>query len=151
MGTDGQTSYVEVIEERKKEMDDFRDIIPPTTIYGDQPLPLEEPSGNILVGTPTSRGYYRGPARIIRGIEDGQRIDSGDVLVVPYSDVGWTPMFTKAGAVVAESGGMLSHSSIVAREYGIPAVVSVTGACKLLDSRVVTVDGFRGKVIIHDW
>ena len=150
LSADEQTSHVEIVKERKKEMDDYRDITPPTTIYGDQPLPLEEPSGNILVGTPTSRGYYRGPARIIRGIEDGQRIDSGDVLVVPYSDVGWTPMFTKAGAVVAESGGMLSHSSIVAREYGIPAVVSVTGACKLLDSRVVTVDGFRGKVIIHD-
>ena len=68
----------------------------------------------------------------------------------PLNAVGWTPMFTKAGAVVAESGGMLSHSSIVAREYGIPAVVSVTGACKLLDRKVVTVDGFRGKVIIHD-
>ena len=71
----------------------------------------------------------------------------GDVLVIPYSDVGWTPLFIKAGAVIAESGGILSHSSIIAREYGIPAVVSVPGACQLADGALVTVDGYRGEVI----
>ena len=86
----------------------------------------------------------------MRGIEDFDKIQPGDVLVVPYSDVGWTPMYVKAGAVVAESGGMLSHSSIVAREYGIPAIVSVPGACKLLSEQVVTVDGYQGIVTIHD-
>jgi pyruvate,water dikinase len=77
-------------------------------------------------------------------------LEAGDVLVIPYSDVGWTPLFAKAGAVVAESGGILSHSSIVAREYNIPAVVSVSGACRLLDDTVVTVDGYRGEVILHE-
>ena len=52
---------------------------------------------------------------------------SGDVLVIPLSDVGWTPLFAQAGAAVAESGGMLPHSSIVARTYGLPRVVSVAG------------------------
>ena len=142
--------FMAEIENRKEEMESYRDITPPTTIYGDQPLPFEEISGTTLCGTPTSRGYYQGPVRIVRGIDDFESIQKGDVLVVPYSDVGWTPMYIKAGAVVAESGGMLSHSSIVAREYGIPAVVSVPGACNLLSGQVVTVDGYRGNVTIHE-
>jgi phosphohistidine swiveling domain-containing protein len=71
------------------------------------------------------------------------------VLVIPYSDVGWSPLFARAGAVVAESGGLLSHSSIIAREYGIPAVVSVDGAMTLLDRMRVTVDGHKGEIILH--
>jgi phosphohistidine swiveling domain-containing protein len=143
-------SYQEKVEERIQEMEKYRGITPPTTIFGDQPLPIEETTGIILEGTPTSRGYYKGPVKVAKGIEDFEKIERGDVLVVPYSDVGWTPMYVHAGAVVAESGGMLSHSSIVAREYGIPAVVSVPGACKLLAGKVVTVDGYRGQVKIHD-
>jgi len=77
-------------------------------------------------------------------------MEPGDVLVIPFSDVGWTPLFAKAGAVVAESGGILSHSSIVAREYGIPAVVSVPNACQLQDGTLVTVDGFQGVVSIQE-
>ena len=73
----------------------------------------------------------------------------GDVLVIPYSDAGWTLLFSKAGAVIAESGGILSHSSIVAREYNIPAVVSVSGACNLSDGCIVAVDGYSGEVVIH--
>jgi len=63
--------------------------------------------------------------------------------------VGWIPLFTKAGAVVAESGGMLSHSSIVAREYGIPAVVSVSGVLQLEDNMVVSIDGYKGEIFVH--
>ena len=148
--SDQHASFAGIISQRKKEMEIFRNIIPPTIIYGDEPLPVEEVSGTILEGTPTSRGYYQGPAKIVTGIDDFERIQEGDVLVVPYSDVGWTPMYVKAGAVVAESGGLLSHSSIVAREYGIPAVVSVPGACKLLSGKVITVDGYRGKITIHE-
>jgi pyruvate,water dikinase len=76
-------------------------------------------------------------------------VQKGDVLVIPYSEDGWTPLFTRANAVVAESGGMLSHSSIIAREYNIPAVVSVTGATRLPDETLVTVNGHTGEVIIH--
>jgi pyruvate,water dikinase len=101
-------------------------------------------------GTPTSRGRYTGPTRVVQGIRDLDKVKDGDVLVVPFSDVGWTPLFAKAGAVIAESGGLLSHSSIVAREYGIPAVVSVPGACQLPDDRLVTVDGYRGEVQFHE-
>jgi pyruvate,water dikinase len=74
-------------------------------------------------------------------------VQPGDVIVIPYSDVGWTPIFSRAGAVIAESGGMLSHSSIVAREYGIPAVVSVNHACQWIrDGDLLAVDGFKGVV-----
>ena len=86
----------------------------------------------------------------MRGIKDFNKVRQGDVLVIPYSDVGWTPLFARAGAVVAESGGLLSHSSIVAREYNIPAVVSVAGATQLLDQTLVTVNGHNGEVLIHN-
>jgi phosphohistidine swiveling domain-containing protein len=72
------------------------------------------------------------------------------VLVVPYSDVSWTPLLARAGAVVAASGGMLSHSSIVAREYGLPAVVSAPGVLALREGALVTVDGYTGEIVLLD-
>ena len=142
--------YREAIEERKRSMERCRAITPPTVIYGDEPLPPHTGSARDLSGTPTSRGQYTGPVRVVRGIGDLDKVAPGDVLVVPYSDVGWTPLFAKAGAVVAESGGILSHSSIIAREYAIPAVVSVHGACSLEDGTLVTVDGYRGTVTVNE-
>jgi phosphohistidine swiveling domain-containing protein len=134
---------------RRQEMDRVRDVIPPSIIYGDTPAPIETQPGDKLIGTPTARGYYQGTARVVRGIKDFEKVQAGDVLIVPFSDVGWTPLFSRAGAVIAESGGMLSHSSIVAREYDVPAVVSVSGACQIPDGTLVTVDAYRGEVIIH--
>lgn len=138
-----------LIAERRQEMSHCADVIPPDTIYGDQAAPLEIDASGMLKGTPVSRGHYTGPARVVQGIQDFGRVRDGDVLVIPYSDVGWTPLFSRAGAVVAESGGMLSHSAIVAREYNIPAVVSVPGVCRLADNTLVSVDGYRGQVVIH--
>jgi pyruvate,water dikinase len=138
------------IDERKAEIEECRKILPPTVIFGDEALPVQYTGSARLRGTPTSRGIYTGPARVVQGIRDFPKLKDGDVLVIPYSDVGWTPLFTKAGAVVAESGGILSHSSIVAREYQIPAVVSVPGARQLDDGTIVTVDGFQGEIIVHD-
>ena len=86
---------------------------------------------------------------MVRGLADFEKVREGDVLAIPYSDVGWTPLFAKAGAVVAESGGLLSHSSIVAREYGIPCVVSVDGAMRMPEGEIVTVDGYRGVVVLE--
>ena len=87
---------------------------------------------------------------MVKGIRDFPKVEAGSVLVIPYSDVGWTPLFTKAGAIIAESGGILSHSSIIAREYNIPAVVSVAGACQIKDNTLVSVDGYLGEVLIHE-
>jgi pyruvate,water dikinase len=138
----------ELIRERRAEAEQARDIVPPSTIYGEEVSLVYPNQGDGLKGTPTSRGHHTGPVRVLAGIQDLGKLEEGDVLVVPYSDVGWTPLFAKAGAVVAESGGILSHSSIVAREYGIPAVVSVPGACQLEDGTYVTVDGYRGEIIV---
>jgi pyruvate,water dikinase len=135
---------------RKKEIEQYQDMCLPGIIYGDQPPPLINHLGNKLKGTPTSRGYYRGPVKVVKGIRDFPKVEAGSVLVIPYSDVGWTPLFTKAGALIAESGGILSHSSIIAREYNIPAVVSVAGACQIKDNTLVSVDGYLGEILIHE-
>ena len=87
---------------------------------------------------------------MVAGTNDFAKVEAGDVIAIPYSDVGWTPLFAKAGAVVAAAGGMLSHSSIVAREYRIPCVVSVAGAMQLPDGATVTVDGYAGTVVVDE-
>jgi pyruvate,water dikinase len=147
-GGNGEEAQATVAR-RRQEMDACRDVTLPSLIYGTAPPPLAAADDTQLAGTPTSRGYYRGPARVIRGLHEFDRLQPGDVLVIPFSDVGWTPLFRKAGAVVAEAGGILSHSSIVAREYGIPAVVSVPNACRIPDGAAVTVDGYSGKILVH--
>ena len=102
-----------------------------------------------MTGVTTSRGYSYGPVRVVLGLDDFNKVQPGDVLVIPFSDVSWSVLFSRAKAIIAESGGMLSHSSILAREYQIPAVVSVSGAMQLIDEMLVTVDGYRGEVILH--
>jgi pyruvate,water dikinase len=137
------------VEQRKAAMERVRHVTLPDTIYGEQEPPLVDALAEKLTGTPTSRGYYTGPVKVVCGIEDFAKLQQGDVLAAPYSDVSWSPLFARAGAVVAESGGLLSHSSIIAREYGIPAVVSVAGCTRLADGTRVTVDGYTGEVVVH--
>ncbi len=139
-----------LVADRKADMDRYADVEVPEIVYGDDWLPVPAHSGRHLRGTGTARGQYRGPAVAVRTLTEGDRLRPGDVLVVPHSDVAWTPLFARAGAVVAESGGMLAHSSIVARETGIPAVVSVPDACRLLDGKQVLVDGYTGDVYIEE-
>jgi phosphoenolpyruvate synthase/pyruvate phosphate dikinase len=135
--------------QHKTDIKRFETIQLPTIIYGDELPPIREASMDALVGIPTSIGCYKGRVRVVKGIQDFSKVKNGDVLVIPYSEVSWSPLFARAGAVVAESGGLLSHSSIIAREYNIPAVVSVEGATRLEDDVIVTVDGHKGEVIIH--
>lgn len=139
-----------LVEERRSEIESLENIELPGIIFGDDPPPILEREAGKLKGTPTSGGYYEGPVRVISSISEFSKARKGDVLVIPFSDVAWTPLFSKAGAIVAESGGFLSHSSIIAREYGIPAVVSVPGAMELEDETQVTVDGYNGMVSIHE-
>ena len=122
----------------------------PEIIYGNAapPVNLMKSDAQKLTGVPTSSGYYQGRVKVVRSIDDFERVLKGDIIAIPFSDVAWTPLFAKAGAVIAESGGILSHSSIVAREYGIPCVVSVNGACSLLEDCEVIVDGYQGVVSI---
>ena len=148
----GVGNYADLAAKRKREMESSRDLILPEIIYGNELPPMQNPDqlGDVRQGIPSSGGYYRGPAKIIRSVSDFGKLCKGDVLVIPFSDVSWTPLFTQAGAVVAESGGMLSHSSIVAREFNLPCVVSVPLACQIPDNTILTVDGYKGEVHLHN-
>lgn len=100
-----------------------------------------------LVGTPASPGCYEGRVRVIRDPR-GAKLEPGEVLVAPGTDPAWTPLFLTAGALVMELGGIMSHGSVVAREYGIPAVVGVPGATEQLRTgQRVRVDGESGQVV----
>ena len=97
-------------------------------------------------GTPASPGIARGIARVILS-PVGARLEPGEVLVAPSTDPGWTPLFLTAGALVMEMGGMMSHGAVVAREYGIPAVVGVPDATgRIATGEHVMVDGSAGTV-----
>jgi pyruvate,water dikinase len=147
-----KTSPRKLALNRRREIEQSRNADLPDIIYGDEAPPLEAAGEDhvYLTGIPTSRGYYKGETIVIEEAGSFDKMKKGAVLVIPFSDVAWTPLFSKAGAVVSESGGMLSHSSIVAREFGLPAVVSVTGACRRLTSgTLVSVDGYKGTVTVH--
>jgi pyruvate,water dikinase len=109
LATDGQDELDAraIVSRHKEEIKRFENISMPAVIYGDEPPPVEDPSLERLVGVPTSIGHYTGKVTVVRGIKDFNKVRQGDVLVIPYSDVGWTPLFARAGAVVAESGGLL--------------------------------------------
>ncbi|HYO44222.1 MAG TPA: PEP-utilizing enzyme, partial [Candidatus Limnocylindrales bacterium] len=149
---DGGGEAARIAATRRAEVDAAEDLDLPEVILGDDFVPRHRlaAGATTLVGVPSARGTYRGPARVIRSTDQASQLRSGDVLVVPYSDVAWTPLFARAGAVVAESGGMLSHSSIVAREHGIPCVVSAAGCLGLRDGAMVHVDGFTGVVTVEE-
>ena len=140
------------ISQRKEEIERYRDISLPEVIYNELPESalIQGRVLRNLQGVATSRGHTVGPARVVHGPSDFDKIQEGDVLVIPFSDVSWTPMFSRASAVVSESGGILSHCSIVAREYCIPAVVSVQGIMDLPDGTVISVDGYRGEVQVME-
>ena len=103
----------------------------------------------LLSGTPGSPGVAEGPVRIIRDGSEFGKLRSGEVLVAPYTNPAWTPLFQRAAAVVVDSGGAASHAAIVAREYRIPAVMGTPEATqKLTDGQRVRVDGNHGRVTL---
>ena len=102
-----------------------------------------------LVGLPISSGYAEGKVCLIRSSGDFTKVERGDILVVSVIDPGLAPLFGLAGGLIAEMGGILSHGAIIAREYGIPAVVNIPGITGLLtDADRVAVDGATGEVRI---
>jgi pyruvate,water dikinase len=111
-----------------------------------QPVAAE---GDALVrGMPGSPGVAEGPVRVIRDASEFGRLRPGDVLVAPYTNPAWTPLFQRAAAAVVDSGGPASHAAIVAREYGIPAVMgTVRGTRALAEGDRVRVDGSQGTVV----
>lgn len=102
-----------------------------------------------LAGTPGSHGIATGIARIVRGPADFSRVRPGDILVCPYTDPAWTPLLAVAAGVVTETGGVLAHAAIVARERRIPAVLGVAHATtRLHDGATITIDGTTGTVTL---
>jgi pyruvate,water dikinase len=103
-------------------------------------------AGDRLTGTPASAGTAAGKVRVIMD-PVGAHLEPGEILVAPSTDPGWTPLFMTAGALVMEMGGVISHGAVVAREYGIPAVVGVADATtRLRDGQSITADGAAGTV-----
>src|SRR5262249_20088889 len=107
-----------------------------------------ETGTNGLAGTPASAGTVTGIARVILD-PVGAQIEPGEILVAPSTDPGWTPLFLTAGGLVMEMGGANSHGAVVAREYGIPAVVGVAGAtARIVTGQKITVDGASGSITL---
>lgn len=140
------TKMQQIVDDRKQQIELVKDVTLPELIFGNKQPPIVNEELQEYRGIPTSLGTYIGEARVLMGLSEFEKLKQGDILIIPYSDVGWTPLFSKAKAVISESGGMLSHSSIIAREYHIPAVVSVKGACNIKDGTILTVNGYTGQI-----
>ena len=100
-----------------------------------------------LEGFPGSPGVVEGPAKVVMDYPDFQRVKPGEILVCPYTGTAWTPLFVKIAGVVTDTGGMLTHAAIAAREYNIPAVVGTWNATNSInDGDIIRVDGDAGTV-----
>jgi rifampicin phosphotransferase len=116
-------------------------------LFGSSPAPQEE---NFLRGLAASGGIYEGPARRVSGPSEFDRILEGDVLVTESTSEAFNILLPLLGAIVTDSGGLLSHSAIVAREYGIPGVVGTREATERIpDGAMVRVDGNAGEVTVY--
>jgi rifampicin phosphotransferase len=103
--------------------------------------------GDRLTGTPASAGVATGLARVVRGPDDFERVSSGEVLVCTTTTPAWTPLFPSLAGLITDTGGILCHAAVVAREYGLPAVVGAEVATRVIpDGALVQVDGATGEV-----
>jgi phosphoenolpyruvate synthase/pyruvate phosphate dikinase len=113
---------------------------------GDEPTSARISSDGILRGLGCSAGVAEGRVRIVRSPDDDLAL-GGHILVAPRTDPGWAPLFPSARAIVVERGSLLSHSAVLARELGIPAVVGVAGVVNFLrDGELVRIDGTEGTI-----
>lgn len=139
-----------LVRERKETRLLLENLSPPDIIVGETPRQVNNEviaSSRVLKGVGVATGRASGKARLISHPGEGGKLNHGEVLVAPSTDPGWTPLFLKAGALIMETGGSLSHGSVVAREYGIPAVVNIPGVTKILhNGQFITVDGDEGQV-----
>ena len=156
-----------VVVERKAELAAFSGVVSPPMIGSlppgpppEDPVsravikmfgghPRESASADVFFGMPGSPGVARGRVRVLRSLADGDAMQHGEVLVAETTAPPWTPLFARAGAIVTDAGGILSHCAVVAREYSIPAVVGTKQATRSLrDGQLVEVDGTNGSVRI---
>ncbi len=150
----------EVVEARKQEWRGRRRVTPPQLLPDRRwyrlmdsmmPATTSEQAGDVLTGMGASAGRVTATARVLGGPTDFGQLQDGDVLVASITTPAWTSLFARAAAVVTDIGGPLSHSSIVAREYGIPAVLGTGVATRRITSgQTITVDGDAGRVILTE-
>jgi pyruvate,water dikinase len=142
-----------IISKRKDDFKSYEKLTPPRVItsegeiikgkYKRENLPAEA-----MVGLAVSSGAIEGRAHVILNIEDAD-IKEGDILVTPFTDPSWTPLFVSIKGLVTEVGGLMTHGAVIAREYGLPAVVGVENATKLIkDGQRIRVNGTEGYVEI---
>ncbi|HEY9805692.1 MAG TPA: PEP-utilizing enzyme, partial [Candidatus Obscuribacterales bacterium] len=143
-----------LIAERRSQLDQDSQLeTVPALVYGNAPLTTLnvhqwQPSQK-LQGIGASPGQVEGRVKVLRSLQAIAEVDRETILVVPYTDSGWAPLLARAGGLIAEVGVRLSHGAIVAREYGIPAVMDVHGAThQLKDDQWVRIDGQQGTVEI---
>lgn len=145
-----------LVTERKNRRRELEGVLPPDLVIDEIPQHGETAavpanSGSVLTGLGVATGRMEGRGRIVRDPLEGGRLSPGEVLVAPSTDPAWTPLFLRAAGIVMETGGFLSHGAIVAREYGIPAVVNIPGVLQVIeDGHCITVDGDAGKVYLQD-
>ena len=137
------------LDARRAEQFHHQQLRPPRVVTSDGEIPRGDTTSDVdtdgLVGIPTASGVADGRARVIEEPGDAT-LETGEILIAPHTDPGWTPLFLNAAGLVTNNGGKMTHGSIVAREYGIPSVV-VAGATEGIDTgQRIRVDGNRGVV-----
>jgi pyruvate,water dikinase len=141
-----------LIKSRRDDFLKYEYIIPPKFLHGNREFDdlFRYSEDHILFkGIPASQGIFTAKIRVLNKIEDIQAVQKGEILVVPKTDPGWTPVFSKIGGLITETGGILSHGAVVSREYGVPSVTNITNACQLFKTgQIVTINGYNGSVII---
>jgi len=141
----------DLISTRKDEYRVFEKLTPPRVITSDGEIVTgkykkEDLPAGAIVGLAVSSGVAEGRARIILNMEDAN-LEAGDILVTPFTDPSWTPLFVSIKGLVTEVGGLMTHGAVIAREYGLPAVVGVEHATKLIkDGQRIRVNGTDGYV-----
>jgi len=139
-----------IITKRKEEYAVYEKLTPPRVMSEGEVIFGEYNTGNIpqgaLPGIPVSSGIIEGRARVVLKMADAT-IEDGDILVTAFTDPSWTPLFVSVKGLVTEVGGLMTHGAVIAREYGLPAVVSVENATKLIkDGQRIRVNGTEGYV-----
>lgn len=139
------------VKERRTAYRHWFGVIAPDAIAADGTPQFATPAGaTALAGLAASPGRVRGRARVVQDVAEAMALGQGDILVTRATDPGWTPVFPLVSGIVLEIGGQLSHGAIVAREYGVPAVVNVAGAMRAIrDGQLITLDGSTGQVLLE--
>ncbi|TNJ63276.1 phosphoenolpyruvate synthase [Paenibacillus hemerocallicola] len=143
----------QIISKRKDDYNFFEKLTPPRVITSDGEIVTgeykrENVPAKAIVGLPVSSGLIEGRARVILSMDDAD-LEDGDILVTSFTDPGWTPLFVSIKGLVTEVGGLMTHGAVIAREYGLPAVVGVENATKLIkDGQRIRVHGTEGYIEI---